>query len=601
MQANEKWVDRPEVELGELSLLLQGYLNSSVPIISDICKRRKYLLQPINIFGLVLAEPAYQPEYFNAAMIVMDAIRENKFIVIAGDYDVDGMTATAVLAACLKYVDARYTWWIPERSEGYGVKADKIFEVLSKHNEANALVITVDNGISAKEEIAKLTENGCSVIVTDHHLAEGKELPSCSCILNPKIFAKEGSDEYMASGCYIAAKLGLEITKMRCRRESYTELENYCEALVGLSILSDMIPLNRTMRNMLALATTALPLLQHSGIKALLFLCGYREGVDITTNFLSYMVIPKLNAAGRMNCVNAGMQVLLDMFTDEKEAVIHANALFNLNRDRKLIEDSMIKEAFLSIERIYRVDDDHAPTAIIVHKEDWHVGILGIVAARLVDIFKVPVICLAGKDELHGSGRAPNGYDLYAGLESCKDILTEFGGHRTACGVALSSEKLSEFRVKFSDYYRTDGDHSYELYLDSTGTIDQLKNVRFQLFLKTAEPFGSENEPLNILLKNVTVLNVIKRVDSVNIIIADSSGNNLLLNKFRPDETWTDMLLGEKIDVVVSPNLTYFTGMTTPEYRAVSFRYVKPEATPLPKGIKVFTNEEEFNKHLKGE
>ena len=288
---------------------------------------------------------------------------------------------------------------------------------------------------------------------------------------------KEEDDEYMISGCMVAAKLGLTICNLM-KHKDY-DLTNYCEVLTGLSILSDMIPMNKTVRNVMSLAMIAFNVLEHPGLRALMTLSGFRYGSDITTNFLSFILIPKINATGRMNKVDLGMKLLLDRVDtsdNNKDSLLLANELINCNRSRKTLEDIILNEAFDLTCQIYRTDtSDELPSAIVVHKSSWATGVIGIVAARLTDIFKVPVICLTGEDVLHGSGRAPEGYDLYAGLEQCKDLLIQFGGHKVAGGLSLNKDKLTEFRNKLSEVYASQKDVKYVVHVDATATIKDIK------------------------------------------------------------------------------------------------------------------------------
>ena len=398
MQLVETWVDRP---------VANEQIRMSTALITDICRRRDYINGINTIFNIDDTSPQYNEHYTTVANMVLTAINNQTPIIIAGDYDVDGMTATSVLYRCITAIrNSNVTWWIPSRDDGYGINAEKIMEVAQNNKFQSGLVITVDNGIAAAEEIAKLPPV-FKVIVTDHHLADGKELPKCEYILDPKVFAKEEDDEYMISGCFVAAKLGLALLKL-VQYKDY-DLITYCEVLTGLSILSDMIPMNNTVRNIMSLALIGFNTIEHPGLRSLMTLSGFRYGSDVTTNFLAFILIPKLNAAGRMNRVDLGMKLLLDTEdTSEggKDSLLLANELINCNRSRKTLEDIMVKEAFTLVDIIYHRDDDKLPPAIVVHKSDWSSGIVGIVAARLADLFKVPVICLTGKDTIHGSGRA---------------------------------------------------------------------------------------------------------------------------------------------------------------------------------------------------
>ena len=593
MQLIETWENRPII----------NELNDDTPImgsklINEICKRRSNLTRMCDILNITDTAPQYDEHYVNTANIVIDAIKAGKPIIIAGDYDVDGMTATATLYKCITSIRSNdVLWWIPSREEGYGINYEKIMELVQANNyQQGALIITVDNGIAAAEEIAKFPEN-IKVIVTDHHLAEGKELPKCEYILDPKVFAKEEDDEYMMSGCFVAAKLGLTICKLMNHKDY--DLISFCEIAVCLSILSDMIPLNWTARCMMRLGMISFNRCVHPGLRALMTLSGFKYGSDITTNFLSFILIPKINAAGRMNRVDLGMQLLLDTedtSDNGKDSILLANDLINCNRSRKTIEDIIFKEAFELIELLYRKDENTLPSAIVVHKADWLAGVIGIVAARLTDLFKVPVICLTGTDVLHGSGRAPTGYDLYGGLEACKDTLIQFGGHRVAGGLSLEASKLDEFRKKFSEVYASQTDNTYPRLYDSTATIQEIKDVRFQLFIKQAEPFGVLNDPLTIRLNHVYVANTFTKGESICLILRDNT-DSVLVSKYKPDDDWYKINIGDTIDIIITPNLVYFTGTTIPEYKGVSFKSVTPDID-IPANARIYTNEEAYKKHI---
>ena len=588
MQLVETWVDRP---------VANEQIRMSTTLITDICRRRDYINGINTIFNIDDTSPQYNEHYTTVANMVLTAINNQTPIIIAGDYDVDGMTATSVLYRCITAIrNSNVTWWIPSRDDGYGINAEKIMEVAQSNKFQSGLVITVDNGIAAAEEIAKLPP-AFKVIVTDHHLADGKELPKCEYILDPKVFAKEEDDEYMISGCFVAAKLGLALLKL-VQYKDY-DLITYCEVLTGLSILSDMIPMNNTVRNIMSLALIGFNTIEHPGLRSLMTLSGFRYGSDVTTNFLAFILIPKLNAAGRMNRVDLGMKLLLDTEdTSEggKDSLLLANELINCNRSRKTLEDIMVKEAFTLVDIIYHRDDDKLPPAIVVHKSDWSSGIVGIVAARLADLFKVPVICLTGKDTIHGSGRAPEGYDLYNGLEQCKELLLQFGGHKVAGGLSLEEKSLPAFREAFSKVYASQQQQGYTRYIDAVTSISAIKDVRFQLFLKKAEPFGNGNEPLNIRLNNVTVINSFKKGESFCLILADNT-DNVLVSKYRAEDEWYNIPVRSVIDIVVTPNLSYFTGTTLPEYRAVAFKYSGLD-TEVPSTAKVYTNEEAYKKAI---
>jgi len=593
MERNEIWNVRKEVVPTPYNsikenkeVLYQIFADSTERDFLNIFDRRANLEQLTFFRPVGVCERVNEKYWEEAAQIIKKAIDSKTSICIYGDYDVDGMTATATLYTCLHRAGANVSWYIPSRTEGYGLHVEPF------KGDTPGLIITVDTGIANVDEVKEFNKLGYQVLVTDHHLP-GEKLPEAVYILDPKVFLPESDDEYMASGCYVAAKLGLFV--LQDYEIDDNDIRIYCDALTAMSISSDMIPLNPTMRRQLSYGLTALGITKHVGLRALLNVCNYNPIFDpnvflvsganrpITSEFLSFMVVPKLNSAGRMDNVPIGMAPLLFESNPNKsydrnmlDAIGVAIKLQALNQQRKIVESAITTEALNQAHEYIGTDIVEFPPAVVVYGKDWQVGVIGIVAAKLCNIFGVLTIVLSGEgDTVRGSGRAPEGVDLYGALEQCKDCLVQFGGHHAAAGLTIKEKDIDAFRTKLiktlkegntnTDFIRT---------YDAVVSLENLHDVRFQNYVINAvEPTGVSNEPLVFLLKNVLVCAAsVNRETSQMVVCSEERREiNLAVRKFRSSidfQTWVNC----KVDLLVSPDMTYYNGTTSINYTLVSIR-----------------------------
>lgn len=554
------WQERPVVlskDPHSISTLIGRFpeLVEAVSAVGTICLRRADLKIAEDNYAEDLSithptEGAYKTALMQSVDLVCKFIKEGKDILIWGDYDVDGMTATSSLYLTLKAAGAKVTWGIPTRDDGYGMDTKAIMEKLPHPG----LVITVDNGITGNEVTEELNAKSYTVLITDHHLP-GEELPKAKVVLNPKCYLKEEDDEYMASGCYVAAQLGLYVLN-NIHAELFDEYLKLCNQFVAFSIVSDYIDLNNRLKRQMCAGLVALNNTTHDGIKALLSMCGCKSVQDISSSFLGYSVVPKLNAAGRMSNVDYGMKVLLmveDRSFNRTDSMVAANDLKALNVKRKLIENQIFEQALEQV-------PDKIDSALILYGEKWSPGIVGIVAARMMDRFSVPTLVLCGSEELHGSGRAPEGVDLHECLAKCSDLLTGYGGHKVAAGLSLEQSKYAAFRKKFAEVAKPYVENAQPVkWVDAEVTIADLYDMRFQLFLNNIEPTGNKNPPIVLQLSSVYVTSIWDRGDSTCINVKDERGYTIVVEKYMAPKMWK-LLANHKIDVLISPNLNYFSG-----------------------------------------
>lgn len=413
------------------------------------------------------------------------------------------------------------------------------------------------------------------MIVTDHHIPS-TELPKTT-IVNPKVFAAVDEDIYMAPGVFVASMLVRILSRQMhsadaSRKWIQCYVDRFCYPLIMMGIISDVIPLNPTMRRYVLWGLSELSTTPHSGLRALLEMCGAKRNQNLTSTFLSYSVIPKLNAAGRMGSPEKGVALLLmreDASANHTTALLAANDLKYLNADRKIIENQIFLEAVSMAEEQLK----KYPHSIVLFKEGWHSGVLGIIAARVAEQFYRPTIILTNEGSLiKGSGRSVGDFDLHGALKLCSTELSGFGGHKAAAGVHLEKHRLSGFIQKF-DAVAKDANISLvnTILIDADITLQQIYDIRLSLFLENVEPFGSGNGELVFRLSNVKVISSNERREVINLIILDADGHTMMISKYRPPEEYK-RYLNETIDVLLSPMPVYFSGTTSVEWRIQSIR-----------------------------
>ena len=379
-----------------------------------------------------LSDPFLLKDMDRAVARIRQAVEEEEPIVIYGDYDVDGICATAILYECLSSQGAHVRCKLPTRGGGYGLTRAALENLAAK---GFSLVVTVDNGISAVEEAACARKLGLDLIVTDHHLP-GAALPEAVAVVDPRR-SDDASPFKSLCGAGVAFKLCAALEG--CAPEEL--LEMYGE-LAALGTVADVMPLVGENR---ILVREGLALLQETmrpGLQALLESGGY-AGRPVTADTVSYGLAPRLNAAGRMD--NAAVALKLLLCGDEDQAAGIAARLAEINTERQQAE----QEVFAAACRLLEQDPARLrDRVLIVAGEDWHPGVIGIVAARLMERYNRPAIAISlHEGEGRGSGRAPDPFDLHGALAACAGHLVRFGGHAAAAGLEIEEEQLPAFRA----------------------------------------------------------------------------------------------------------------------------------------------------------
>ena len=370
-----------------------------------------------------LTDPMLLTDMDKACARILDAIDREETIVVFGDYDVDGVTATALLYQHLKGMGANVKCMLPSREgDGYGLSKNAIQSI---HDKGYQLIVTVDNGISALEEAEFAASLGVDLIVTDHHLPHDT-LPKAVAVVDPRR-ADDTSPFKGLCGAGVAFKLCAALDG--CPPE---EMLDYCGDLAAVGTVADVMPLTGENRT---LVKAGLHLLQHSdrpGLLALLDEVGL-GGKPVTAENVSYAIAPRINAAGRMDSAVTALQLVL--CEDEERAAELAHKLNEINAARQETEGEIAKAAQAQLEAEPAILEDRV---ILIWGRDWHPGVIGIVASRLVEKTGRPVIVVSIDEhgEGKGSGRSVQGFNLHACIASCEDLLLRFGGHAMAAGLS---------------------------------------------------------------------------------------------------------------------------------------------------------------------
>jgi single-stranded-DNA-specific exonuclease len=442
-----------------------------------------------------LLDPFLLPDMQKGVDRIVRALKNREKMMIFGDYDVDGITSTSLLFLILNKLGGEVTYYLPNRLiEGYGLSEEGILEA---KRPGVGLIISVDCGITAVDEVAFAKNKGIDTIITDHH--EPKEiLPLASAIINPKTIESKYSGGEL-SGVGVAFKLAQAIYRRLGQDES--ELEDHLD-LVALGTAADIVPLigeNRilTRFGMAQIAKTTKP-----GLKSLIFVSGIL-GQKIGTGQVVFILAPRINAVGRLG--DADLAIKLLTTRDESKAAEMARVLNEENQRRKAIDETTLKEALNMIEQDVDLASDKA---IVLAYAGWHQGVIGIVASRLVERFHRPTIMIAiDGDEGKGSARSIPGFHLYEALKECKEHLIQFGGHKYAAGLSILPEKVDDFREKFrevSDERLSMNDLVPRLLIDCELGSEQI-NPDLVKVLELFAPFGPQNMRPVFLTRNFSV------------------------------------------------------------------------------------------------
>lgn len=470
-----------------------------------------------------------------AAKRIADAVQNGEKIVIYGDYDVDGITSTALMYQFLNGLGADVDYYIPDRrEEGYGINIMAVNKLLKAGVK---LLVTVDCGITAVGEVEFAKLQGMDVIITDHHTCKERIPMSAAAVVNPK----REDDEYefdALAGVGVAFKLALAVSIVMGLNTGKC-FDDLCD-LAAIGTVADVVPLVGENRIIVVKGLEALQNPKRCGLKALLDTAGVTDK-KVTTATVAFALAPRINAAGRLG--NAKIAVELLLCDDPQEAQSIAEELDRTNKERQETELKIADEA---AEMIAADKDFDKKKVIVLAKEGWHNGVIGIVASRIMETYYRPCILISLEDgKGKGSGRSVGGFNLFDALTACEDLLTNFGGHAVAAGLSVNEEKIEEFSEAINKYARENikpEDMLPTVKLDSVlagsdMTLDTAK------ILSVLEPYGMGNETPVFAVKDA-------RVISVAAVGAEKKHIRMMVEKDGVRVNCIGFGMGEYIDIV---------------------------------------------------
>lgn len=492
-------------------------------------------------------DPFLMPDMEVAIERIIKAINNKEKIIIFGDYDVDGITSITVLKSFLEDIGIEVGQYIPNRlDEGYGLNISAIDEIVKENYQ---LMITVDCGISGIKEIEYANSLGIETIVTDHHEV-GDELPNAIAVVD----AKRKDSKYPCrdlAGVGVVFKL-IQALGMKLNIDEKEYLK-YLD-IVCVGTISDIVPLIDENRVIAKLGLLLIQQTKNMGLKSLLMSSGYK---NIDSNTISFGVAPRINACGRMGHAEEALKLFLSKNINEVNEL--TNKLNEYNKIRQEKEKNIYEEVISQIEK----KDMKEKNIIVLGGENWHHGVIGIVASKITESYFKPSILLSYEgDFAKGSGRSIPGFDLHEALMKCQDMIEKFGGHSMAIGITLQKEKFNEFSEKIEEIAKESKIEEIIpiINIDSKINLNEIDKDVVES-LKQLEPFGEGNKTPIFMFKNLKIDSIrslsegkhLKMTLKENNIIINSIGFNLgkLANEYR---------IGDKIDVVGILEINSFNG-----------------------------------------
>lgn len=514
-----------------------------------------------------------------AVELIIDHIKRGSKIVVYGDYDADGVTSSAIMLEILTTLKAKTEVYIPDRvTEGYGMNKRALKEIA---DSGASLIITVDNGIRNKDEVEYIKKLNMDVVITDHHVApkEKAELPDCL-IINPILAEEKYPFKYLA-GVGVASKLALAlIKKSKLSMVDKEKLEEKILDLVSVGTIADCVSLLGENRILVKKGLEVLNKTKRIGLQELIKIAKINSDKKIDSWNVGFQISPRLNAAGRMAHANTAFGLLVTK--DRNEAVLLANDLNLSNVDRQKITEEIVNEITLKLSS--EPPSDKIVVAIGPSIYDgaikpWNEGIIGLVAGRICEKFSLPALVITGdENEIKGSGRSIEDFNLIKAVEASSQNLDKYGGHAAACGFSIKGkknlEKFIEEIKRITNKQLARADHRINLRIESELDLSEVDETLLEIIEKFS-PFGEDNERPIFASKAVNIIDIANMgIDGKHIKLKLRSSNSRLKNAigFGQAEEWKDLKIGDKIDIAYFVDLNEFNGRREVQLRIVDIR-----------------------------
>lgn len=499
--------------------------------------------------GEPLSDPFLLKDMDKAAARITRAVDNMEKIAVYGDYDADGVTSTAMLYSYLETRGADVIFYIPQREgEGYGMNMGAV-EYLKK--QGVSLIVTVDNGISSVQEVARANELGIDVVVTDHHRPQ-EILPDAVAVVDA--YRPDDTSPYKHfSGVGIAFKLLMAL------EDGAGDVEDLLEAysdLAAIGTIGDIVPLTGENRTLIRAGLERLSQSDRPGVQALLENAGI-AGKALTSTNVAFTLVPRINATGRMGAPERAVRLLISGY--EEEAEVLSEEICADNEERRRVEAEIAETAFADIEAKGYMKD----RVVVVDGENWHHGVIGIVASRVTERCGKPCMIISrGETEAKGSGRSIEGFSLFEAICACGDLLIKFGGHPMAAGITLKPENIEAFRKRINRYA---AEHFPQM-PTQTVTLDCKLNpaalsVSMAQSLTQLEPFGNGNPQPVFGLFNMELSNVTPVGGGGHLrLTLEKNGAVITAMRFNTKPEELPYHIGDKIDLAVQLEAREFRG-----------------------------------------
>lgn len=499
--------------------------------------------------GEPLSDPFLLKDMDKAAARITRAVDNMEKIAVYGDYDADGVTSTAMLYSYLETRGADVIFYIPQREgEGYGMNIGAV-EYLKE--QGVSLIVTVDNGISSVQEVARANELGIDVVVTDHHRPQ-EILPDAVAVVDA--YRPDDTSPYKHfSGVGIAFKLLMAL------EDGAGDVEDLLEAysdLAAIGTIGDIVPLTGENRTLIRAGLERLSQSDRPGVQALLENAGI-AGKALTSTNVAFTLVPRINATGRMGAPERAVRLLISGY--EEEAEVLSEEICADNEERRRVEAEIAEAAFADIEAKGYMKD----RVVVVDGENWHHGVIGIVASRVTERCGKPCMIISrGETEAKGSGRSIEGFSLFEAICACGDLLVKFGGHPMAAGITLKPENIEAFRKRINQYA---AEHFPQM-PTQTVTLDCKLNpaalsVSMAQSLTQLEPFGNGNPQPVFGLFNMELSNVTSVGGGGHLrLTLEKNGAVITAMRFNTKPEELPYHIGDKIDLAVQLEAREFRG-----------------------------------------
>lgn len=499
--------------------------------------------------GEPLSDPFLLKDMDKAAARITRAVDNMEKIAVYGDYDADGVTSTAMLYSYLETRGADVIFYIPQREgEGYGMNIGAV-EYLKE--QGVSLIVTVDNGISSVQEVARANELGIDVVVTDHHRPQ-EILPDAVAVVDA--YRPDDTSPYKHfSGVGIAFKLLMAL------EDGAGDVEDLLEAysdLAAIGTIGDIVPLTGENRTLIRAGLERLSQSDRPGVQALLENAGI-AGKALTSTNVAFTLVPRINATGRMGAPERAVRLLISGY--EEEAEVLSEEICADNEERRRVEAEIAEAAFADIEAKGYMKD----RVVVVDGENWHHGVIGIVASRVTERCGKPCMIISrGETEAKGSGRSVEGFSLFEAICACGDLLIKFGGHPMAAGITLKPENIEAFRRRINQYA---AEHFPQM-PTQTVTLDCKLNpaalsVSMAQSLTQLEPFGNGNPQPVFGLFNMELSNVTPVGGGGHLrLTLEKNGSVITAMRFNTKPEELPYHIGDKIDLAVQLEAREFRG-----------------------------------------